>query len=54
MLVEPAEQIFQTDRDRPALGVLHLHRGAVEAEHLPHLVDFERDGALLDRIEQLV
>jgi hypothetical protein len=54
VLVEPAQQVFETDRDRAAFGVLHLHGRTVEAEELPHLVDLERDGPLLHRLEQLV
>ncbi|MGC4087464.1 MAG: hypothetical protein QM756_06155 [Polyangiaceae bacterium] len=54
MLLEATEQVFQADGDRTTIGVLHLHRRAVEAEHLPHLVDFERYRTLLQRLVQLV
>ncbi len=38
VLVEAGEQVFEADRDGAALVVLDLHRGAVEAEQLPHLL----------------
>ena len=32
---------------RPTLGVLNLDGRAVEAQHLPHLIELERQRALL-------
>ncbi len=43
VLFEARQQVVQANGDRPALGVLDLHRGAVEAEQLPHLIDLEGD-----------
>ena len=54
VLLEAGDQIFESDRERAPFGVLHLHGGAVEAEHLPHLIDLQRDRAGLDLLEQLI
>jgi hypothetical protein len=54
VLVEAGEQVLQADRDRPALIVLHLHRGAVEAEQLPHLIGRHHGRALVEERLELV
>ena len=53
VLLKPAEQILEADGDGTTLIVLHLHRGAVEAEELPHLIGRDRDGPFFELRNEL-
>jgi hypothetical protein len=48
VLLETREEVFEADGDRTTLLVLHLHRGAVEAEELPDLLHRQRDRTVDD------
>ena len=48
VLLEAAQQVVQTDRDGASLLVLHLNRGPVEAQELPHLFHHQRDRSVDD------
>jgi len=51
-LLETIEQVLDADEHGPTFLILHLHRRAVEAEQLPHLLLRERHRPVDERLGQ--